>query len=175
MNASPPAVAAESINPMSRDAFVAAFGPIFEHSPWVAEAAWEQRPFASVDALHAAMLAAIERASRATQLALLNAHPDLAGREAAEGTLTDASTVEQASAGLNALSRAEVEEIGRLNAAYRAKHGFPFIVCVRHYTRRGIFFEFRRRLARDTETEFREDLVQIGAITRIRLEVLTGK
>jgi 2-oxo-4-hydroxy-4-carboxy-5-ureidoimidazoline decarboxylase len=175
MNAPQPLLSLDSINDMSRAAFVAAFGQTFEHSPWVAEAAWEKRPFASIDELHAAMLAVVVAAGRHRQLALLRAHPDLAGKEAAAGTLTDASTAEQASAGLNALSRAEVEEIARLNGAYKARHGFPFIVCVRHYTKRGIFFEFRRRFARDSETELQENLVQIGAITRIRLELMTGE
>ena len=161
-----------ALNRMDQAEFTRTLGQTFEHSPWVAEGAWNARPFADVDELHRAMMAVVEKAPQEQQLALLRAHPDLAGKEAEEGTLTDASTIEQASAGLNALSRAEMEQISRFNAAYKEKHRFPFIVCVRHYTKRGIFFEFARRLSRDTATEFGEDLVQIGAITRIRLDAM---
>ena len=100
-----------SINRMDHDRFVAAFGAIFEHSPWVAERAHAARPFASIDALHAAMVTAVRQSSRETQLALLRAHPDLAGKEAQEGTMTRDSVVEQASAGLGLLTRAEMDRI----------------------------------------------------------------
>src|SRR3984885_10910536 len=141
------------INAMDRAVFVQKFGGIFENSPWVAEKAWEKRPFASLDDMHAAMVAVAKNAPAAQQLALLQSHPDLAGKEAQAGTMTASSVTEQASAGLNALSPAEFAELSGLNAAYRAKFGFPFIIAVRMHTKEGIFFEFRRRLQNDTQTE----------------------
>ncbi len=107
-----------ALNQMDRAEFTRALGQTFEHSPRVAEQARSARPFANVDELHRAMVTVVGQAPREQQLALLRAHPDLAGKEAEEGTLTDASTIEQASAGLNALSRAEMEQISDFNAAY---------------------------------------------------------
>ncbi len=160
------------LNQGSRAAFVALLGGIFEHSPWVAEQAWPRRPFASVDALHRAMLDIVLGSGAAAQLALLRAHPQLAGAEAQAGALTAASEHEQAGAGLKALRRDELERITALNAAYEAKHGFPFIVCVRHYTKAGIFHELQRRLDLDTSREREEALAQVAAITRLRLQTL---
>lgn len=161
-----------AINAMDRDAFVDALGPTFEHSPWVAEGAWDARPFASVDALHAAMLDVVRRAPRATQIAFLQGHPELAGREAQASALTDDSQREQASAGLDAMSRHEMTEMTRLNAAYRERHGFPFIIAVRRSTKAQIFDELRRRTANDTNAEFAEAMQQIAFITRLRLQAL---
>lgn len=161
-----------ALRALDRAAFIAALGDVFEHSPWVAERAWEHAPFANVDALHRAMVAAVDNASSDERLALLRAHPDLAGREARAGTLTDASTGEQARAGLNALSAAEMGRIAALNEAYRERHGIPFIVCVGHYTKAGIFFEFERRLNSAPETALAEALLQVGAITRLRLDTM---
>jgi 2-oxo-4-hydroxy-4-carboxy-5-ureidoimidazoline decarboxylase len=160
------------INAMDRAAFVQKFGGIFEHSPWVAEKAWEKRPFATLDDLHAAMVAAAKTAPAPMQLALLQSHPDLAGKEAQAGTMTASSVTEQASAGLNALSPAEVTELSGLNAAYKAKFGFPFIIAVRMHSKEGIFFEFKRRLQNDTQTEFANDLQNVYIITRLRLNKL---
>jgi 2-oxo-4-hydroxy-4-carboxy-5-ureidoimidazoline decarboxylase len=160
----------DHINSLSRAEFVDALGATFEHSPWVAEQAWSARPFASVSALHTAMASAVSRAPQDEQLAFLRAHPDLAGKEADAGTMTAASTQEQAGAGLMALSRAEAARIRQLNTAYRARFDFPFIACVAHYTKAGIFFEFERRLLNDRETEMEAALTQIFAITRLRLD-----
>jgi len=160
------------INAMDRAAFVQKFGGIFENSPWVAEKAWEKRPFASLDDMHAAMVAVAKNAPAAQQLALLQSHPDLAGKEAQAGTMTASSVAEQASAGLNALSPAEFTELSGLNAAYKAKFGFPFIIAVRMHTKEGIFFEFKRRLQNDTQTEFANDLQNVYVITRLRLNKL---
>ena len=157
------------INAMDRAAFVEKFGGIFENSPWVAEQAWESRPFASLDAMHAAMAGVAKNAPAPLQLALLQAHPDLAGKEAQAGAMTASSVAEQASAGLSALSKDEMAEISALNAAYRKKFGFPFIIAVRMHTKEGIFFEFRRRLHNDTQTEFANDLQNVTIITRLRL------
>jgi len=160
------------INAMDRAAFVVKFGAIFEKSPWVAEEAWEKRPFASPDDMHAGMVAVVKNAPATRQLALLQAHPDLAGKEAQAGTMTASSVAEQASAGLNSLSPAEVTELSGLNAAYKAKFGFPFIIAVRMHTKEGIFFEFKRRLQNDTQTEFANDLQNVYIITRLRLNKL---
>jgi 2-oxo-4-hydroxy-4-carboxy-5-ureidoimidazoline decarboxylase len=158
-----------AINSMDRAAFVQKFGGIFEKSPWVAEKAWEKRPFASIDDLHAAMVNVVKYAPVPNQLALLQSHPDLAGKEAQSGAMTGSSVSEQASAGLNALSKAEMVQITELNAAYKQKFGFPFIIAVRMHTREGIFFEFNRRLQNETQAEFANDLQNVYAITRLRL------
>ncbi len=160
------------INAMDRAAFVVKFGSIFEKSPWVAEQTWEKRPFASLDDMHAAMVAVAKNAPAARQLALLQSHPDLAGKEAQAGAMTASSVAEQASAGLNALSPPEFAELSNLNAAYKAKFGFPFIIAVRMHTKEGIFFEFKRRLHNDTQTEFANDLQNVYIITRLRLNKL---
>jgi 2-oxo-4-hydroxy-4-carboxy-5-ureidoimidazoline decarboxylase len=160
------------INAMDRAAFVEKFGGIFENSPWVAEKAWEKRPFASLDDMHAAMVAVAKNAPAAMQLALLQSHPDLAGKEAQAGTMTASSVAEQASAGLNALTHDEIVQISDLNAAYKKKFGFPFIIAVRMHTKEGILFEFNRRLRNDTQTEFANDLQNVYIITRLRLNKL---
>jgi 2-oxo-4-hydroxy-4-carboxy-5-ureidoimidazoline decarboxylase len=160
----------QSINDMDVVAFVARFGGVFEHSPWVAERAFAARPFADLQQLHAAMVAVVRAASRDEQLALLRAHPDLAGKEAQQGTMTASSVSEQSAAGLDRLSAAEMKLISELNAAYRARHGFPFIIAVRHYTKEGVLHEFARRLANDSPGELEAGLQQIQAITRLRLE-----
>ena len=103
---------------------------------------------------------------------MLQSHPDLAGKEAKAGTMTAVSVAEQASAGLDALPPAEFAELSRLNAAYKAKFGFPFIIAVKMYTKEGIFFEFKRRLQNDTQTEFANDLQNVYLITRLRLNKL---
>jgi 2-oxo-4-hydroxy-4-carboxy-5-ureidoimidazoline decarboxylase len=158
-----------AVNAMDRAAFVQKFGGIFEKSPWVAEKAWEKRPFASIDDLHAAMVNIVKHSPVPNQLALLQSHPDLAGKEAQAGAMTASSVSEQASAGLNALSKAEMAQISDLNAAYKQKFGFPFIIAVRMHTKEGILFEFNRRLANETQAEFANDLQNVYAITRLRL------
>ncbi|WP_213740282.1 2-oxo-4-hydroxy-4-carboxy-5-ureidoimidazoline decarboxylase [Bradyrhizobium sp. dw_411] len=160
------------VNAMDRAAFVQKFGGIFENSPWVAEQAWEKRPFASLDDMHAAMVAVAKYAPATLQLTLLQSHPDLAGKEAQAGAMTASSVAEQASAGLNALSHDEMTQISNLNAAYKKKFGFPFIIAVRMHTKEGILFEFNRRLQNDTQTEFANDLQNVYIITRLRLNKL---
>jgi 2-oxo-4-hydroxy-4-carboxy-5-ureidoimidazoline decarboxylase len=160
------------INAMDRAAFVQKFGGIFENSPWVAEKAWEKKPFASLDEMHAAMVVVAKYAPATAQLALLQSHPDLAGKEAQAGTMTASSVSEQASAGLNALSHDEMVQVSDLNASYKKKFGFPFIIAVRMHTKEGILFEFNRRLQNDTQTEFANDLQNVYVITRLRLNKL---
>ncbi|HZT54637.1 MAG TPA: 2-oxo-4-hydroxy-4-carboxy-5-ureidoimidazoline decarboxylase [Burkholderiaceae bacterium] len=157
---------------LDRAAYMTAFGGLFEHSPWVAEAAWAQRPFASEAALHDAMMNAVRDAPQPQQIAFLNLHPELAGKEAQAGTMTDHSTFEQHGAGLNALGRDELLELQRLNAAYTERHGFPFIIAVLGHTKPQIFEALRTRTGRDTDTERQEALAQIAQITRRRLNAL---
>ena len=157
---------------MDQAAFVAAFGELFEHSPWVAEAAWARRPFVSEAALHDAMMAAVRAAPPAQQIAFLNLHPELAGKEAEAGTMTGHSTFEQQGAGLNALSRDELLELRRLNAVYAQRHGFPFIIAVLGHTKPQIFEALRTRGGAETKREIHEALGQIAQITRRRLHAL---
>jgi 2-oxo-4-hydroxy-4-carboxy-5-ureidoimidazoline decarboxylase len=173
-SASPPLDLA-TLNAMDRDAFVAALGPTFENAPWVAASAWPGRPFASVAALHNAMLNVVRQAPDDKKLAFLCGHPELAGREAQAGTMTTESVGEQKSAGLNALTSAELQEMQRLNRAYRERHGFPFIIAVRANTKQQIFEAMRARLAQDTEVERNAALEQIGLITRGRIDALVKR
>ena len=161
-----------ALNAMDRDAFVAAVGPTFENSPWVAQAAWARRPFADTDALHAAMLDVVREAPLERRIAFLRGHPELAGREAQAGTMTTESVGEQRSAGLDALSREELDEMQRLNRAYRERHGFPFIIAVRRNTKQQIFEAMRARAEASTQAEHRAALDQIGLITRGRIDAL---
>ena len=164
----------DALNAMSPEAFLATIGPTFENAPWIAEAAVNARPFESADALHGTMLAAILRAPVERQLAFLRGHPELAGREAQAGTMTSESTEEQSSAGLDALSRDELDEIERLNRAYSRRHGFPFIIAVRHHSKQQIFDALRIRAERSSEDERVAALEQIALITRGRLAALLG-
>jgi 2-oxo-4-hydroxy-4-carboxy-5-ureidoimidazoline decarboxylase len=158
------------VNALDREAFAARFGGVFEHSPWVAERAWASRPFADFTALHGAMVRAMRAGSADEKTALLCAHPELAGREAKAGRLTAASTGEQKSAGLDRLWPEEMRRLTEMNAAYRAKFGFPFIVAVRARTKDEILAEFARRLARTPAEERETALAEVETIARIRLD-----
>jgi len=160
----------EAINLLDRAAFVSALGHLFEHSPWVAEEAWAERPFASAAALHAALCATMWAAPRDRQLALLRAHPDLAGRLARQNQLTKESTGEQASAGLDRLTDAELADFTRHNAAYRAKFGFPFIICARLNAKAAILAAMQDRLAHSPAAEFAAALREIEQIAWLRLQ-----
>lgn len=170
----PPLTVAD-VSALERDEFVARLGDIFEHSPWVAERAWARRPFRDVDALHAAMAAAVEGATAAEQLALIRAHPELAGREAAAGTLTAASTGEQKGAGLDRCSAEELARLRGLNAAYRERFGFPFVIAVKGRSRYEIMELIEARLKNDADTEFRTCLGEIAKIGRLRLDALFAR
>jgi OHCU decarboxylase len=154
---------------LDRDAFVARLGGVAEGSPWVAERAWELGPFADVDALADAFRAVIASAPAERQLALIRAHPDLAGRAALAGELSPESAGEQASAGLDRLTPAQLAEFHRLNDAYRERFGFPFVVCVREHTTRSILLAYRRRLENDADAERGTALEEIAKIIRLRL------
>lgn len=157
------------LNRMDLDEFGAAVGEAFELAPWVAAAAHGRRPFATVADLHAAMMDALRAAPHDAQLAFLRNHPDLAGKAARAGTITDDSRSEQASAGLDALPEEEFVRFHRLNDAYKAKFGFPFMICVRRHTRDSILAQFERRLPRDEATEFAAALQEVFYITRLRI------
>jgi 2-oxo-4-hydroxy-4-carboxy-5-ureidoimidazoline decarboxylase len=159
-------------NHMDVESFVAAFGAVFEKSPWVARVAWAARPFDNITALHRAMVAAVEQADPTQQLTLLCAHPELAGREAAAGELTAASQSEQAGAGLTCLSAAEMTQIRELNRAYRKKFRHPFIIAVGKQTRQSIFAAFKRRLANSATEERAAALSEVFIIARLRLDVM---
>ena len=161
------------LNRLSAAEFTEALAGIYEHSPWIAAAAHARAPFADADALIAALRAAVAQASPARQLDLLRAHPELAGKEAASGTLTAHSSEEQKGAGLVNLSEAEKAELAELNRRYRDKFGFPFIIAVRHHTKSGILAELRRRAAGDNAArEFATCLDQVHEIARLRLASL---
>ncbi|MEO0487488.1 MAG: allantoinase PuuE [Pseudomonadota bacterium] len=164
--------AGEAPSQMSQTAFVAAFGGVFEHSPWIAERAHglELGPaHDSASGLHSALTRVFRSASRDERLGVLRAHPDLAGKLATAKRLTADSTAEQASAGLDALTDAERATFTQLNTAYVARHGFPFIIAVRDHDKAGILRAFERRIAQDTDTEFAEACRQVERIAEIRL------
>ncbi len=160
------------LNQLSQTSFTVALGHLFEHSPWVAEAAWGRRPFRDAAHLHAELCAAMRAAPRERQMVLILAHPDLAGRLALQQKLTAESTREQASAGLNALRGEELAEFQRLNAAYCARFGFPFIICARLNDKEAIVAAMRTRLQQTPEQEFAAALDEIEKIARLRLNDL---
>lgn len=159
----------DELNRADRAAFVGALGHLFEHSPWVAEAAWARRPFRDAAHLHAELCAAMRAAPRERQLALIRAHPDLAGRLAQQNQLTAESTREQASAGLNQLSAAELAEFQTLNAAYLARFDFPFIICARLSNKSAILTAMQVRAGHSPQQEFETALGEIEKIAQLRL------
>jgi OHCU decarboxylase len=161
-----------ALNDASPAAFVAALGAIYEHSPWVAERVLAQRPFADIPALAAAMAETVAHASDVEQSALILAHPDLAGRLARAGALAAASATEQAGLGLDRLSDAEFDRFDKLNTAYRARFGFPFIIAVKCHTRGSVLAAFETRLNHDQATERATALREIDLIARLRLDAL---
>jgi 2-oxo-4-hydroxy-4-carboxy-5-ureidoimidazoline decarboxylase len=160
------------LNHAGRAAFTAALGHLFEHSPWVAEETWPRRPFNDVAHLHAELCATLRAAPIARQLALIRAHPDLAGRLAQQNQLTAESTREQASAGLNQLTAAELATFQKLNAAYRARFGFPFIICARLNARAAILAAMQARSTNSPADEHAAALAEIEKIAKLRLDDL---
>jgi 2-oxo-4-hydroxy-4-carboxy-5-ureidoimidazoline decarboxylase len=154
------------LNSLERAQFVAAIGWVFEHSPWVAERAWAVRPFANVEQLHRVMVQRVERALPEEQLALLRAHPDLGTR----ARVSEASSAEQAGAGLDQLTPAEFERLRVLNEAYRDKFGFPFLFAVKGSTKHDILEALERRARSSREEEYLVALDQVYRIARFRLE-----
>src|SRR3954464_41675 len=168
-------LALDDLNAMDEDAFVAALGGVFEHSPWVARDASARRPFSSVGALAGALEAAMRAAPRTRQLDLIRAHPELAGREARAGELTAESAGEQARAGLDRLTASEVGELEALNASYRERFGFPLIVCVREHTTGSILAWGRERLSHTADEEVVIARGEIAKIARLRLDDLVAE
>jgi OHCU decarboxylase len=160
----------DALNAAGEASFVATLAGIFEHSPWIAARVWPERPFASVAELHAAMCRVVARATRDEQLGLIVAHPDLVGRAALAGSLTPASRDEQAAAGLDRLSTEEIATFGTLNAVYRARFGFPFVICVREHRKAAILSGLRTRVKNAREAEIETALGEIAKIARLRLE-----
>ena len=157
---------------MSREAFVARFGGVFEHSPWIAKAAFDRGLGVEQDraaGLHAAMVAVLRAGGDDAKLALIRAHPDLAGRLALAGRLGAASSAEQASAGLDQCTPEELARFTELNAAYVARFGFPFIMAVKGRSRGEILAAFERRIANDRQAELLTALAEIEQIARLRL------
>jgi len=158
------------LNHLSGEAFVQLVGPVFEHSPWIAEATWSRRPFASVENLHAALCETVDAASEEQQLALIRAHPDLVGKLALAGQLTKESQHEQAGAGLDRLTPEEAAWFQKSNAAYREKFGFPFVICARLNKKEAIVDGFKARLQNSREQEIKTALAEIGKIAYLRLQ-----
>jgi 2-oxo-4-hydroxy-4-carboxy-5-ureidoimidazoline decarboxylase len=167
-----PQITLSDLNACSKDDFVAALANIFEYSPWIAEQAASLRPFAGVNQLFDAMKAAVNRAVPELRVALIKAHPDLANKTQRAAGLTAESNAEQNSAGLDRLSDAEYAAFERVNNAYRAKFGFPYIVCVRRHTRDSILRDFERRLPNDASTETQKSIEEICRIAALRVDQL---
>jgi 2-oxo-4-hydroxy-4-carboxy-5-ureidoimidazoline decarboxylase len=157
----------DEINTLDAAGFTKRFDTLFEHSPWVVERAANLRPFTD---LHTGLMTAVHNASPDEQLALIRAHPELAGKAAIDRTLTDASAAEQAGAGLDRMSPAEYTRFHDLNAAYRTRFDFPFIICVRLTDKAGILAAMEQRLTNTRDTEIATAIAQIGDIVLLRLE-----
>ena len=151
-----------ALNSFDRERFVAICGPLFEHSPWVAQRTWDERPFASRDALHSALCETMYGASADEQVKLISSHPDLVGRMAREGRLTRESRTEQTAAGLANLSPQEIERFNSYNAAYRERFGFPFVICARENRKDAILAAFPLRLNNSREQELATALGEIA-------------
>jgi OHCU decarboxylase len=158
-------------NGLGLEQFVARFGGVFEHSPWVAQEAWKRRPFGSVDDLFRSMSESVQDAPEEKQLALIRAHPELAGREAVKRALAADSSSEQARLGFLSLDRSHLEQMKELNRTYRQRFGIPCIVALRlHSNRASVMAEMQRRLGNTLQAEMANALEQIGHIARGRLE-----
>jgi len=160
------------LNKLSREDFLRVIGPVFEHSPWIAELTWPKRPFENVATLHRALCETVLASDEPGRLALIRAHPDLAGRAARAGTLTPASTREQASGGLDQLSPEESALFDQYNRAYRERFGFPFVICARQNKKEAMLAGFERRLKHSREQEIEAALGEIFKIADLRLHDL---
>jgi 2-oxo-4-hydroxy-4-carboxy-5-ureidoimidazoline decarboxylase len=161
------------INQFDQAEFIRVIGPVFEHSPWIAEATWPKKSFTSVEALHAALCETVKIAGEEKQLALIRAHPDLVGKLALAGQLTKESTSEQVGAGLGKLLPKEIELFQRQNAAYKSKFGFPFVICARLNKKAAILTGFEQRLKNARAEEIQTALMEIFKIAELRLRDLT--
>jgi OHCU decarboxylase len=164
-----PPLTLSAINALDRDAFIAALGGLFEGPPWIVAAAWAERPFRSLADLHRALCHIMETAHPDHQVALLQAHPDLVGRAALAGTLSPASTGEQAAAGLDRLTPDDIATFTRLNQAYRLRFGFPFVICARENKKDSITASFVARLHNTRDQEIATALGEVTKICALRL------
>jgi len=153
------------LNQMSQEAFVAALGAVFEHTPAIAYRTWDRRPFADVTQLHQQMVAVVNAMSREEQLALIQAHPDLGSK----AKMVEASVKEQAGVGLDRLTPEEYDRFQAFNREYKDKFGFPFIVAVRNHTKTSILEAYERRLRNSADGEMQEAIAQITQIAQFRL------
>ena len=160
----------DDLNRMAVTEFAARFGDVAEHSPWVAERAAGARPFADRDAVARAFAAALRGAARDERLAVLRAHPDLAGRAAVSGDLTDDSRREQAGAGLDRLTPEEFKRFTALNATYKERFEIPFIFAVKGATKKMILAAFEERIANGREVEVANAIENVCRIMRFRIE-----
>ncbi|MCK1705128.1 2-oxo-4-hydroxy-4-carboxy-5-ureidoimidazoline decarboxylase [Bradyrhizobium sp. 146] len=165
-------ISLSDLNAADEADFVAALANVVEYSPWIAGQLAAKRPFAGINQLHAALMAAIQSAEPEVQLALIRAHPDLANKTQRAAGLTAESTDEQNSAGLDRLSQAEYAAFERVNNAYRDKFDIPYIVCVRRHTRDSVLRDFETRLRNIAKTETRRAIEEIGRISALRLDQL---
>jgi 2-oxo-4-hydroxy-4-carboxy-5-ureidoimidazoline decarboxylase len=168
-------ISLEQLNALSRGDFVRLIGPAFEHSPWIADTTWPGRPFASREELHRALCRTVFTADGQRQLDLIRAHPDLAGRMAAAGALTAASTREQSAAGLDHLTPEEAAIFQSRNEAYREKFGFPFVICARMNRKEAMLVGFETRLKNTREEEIRTALEEIAKIAWLRLQDIVAE
>jgi 2-oxo-4-hydroxy-4-carboxy-5-ureidoimidazoline decarboxylase len=166
------AMTISELNQVSQKEFVRVVGPVFEHSPWIAETTFAEKPFADLENLHRALCETVKNSGEEKQLALIRAHPDLVGKIALAGQLTKESTNEQASAGLNKLSPAEINLFQKQNAAYKNKFGFPFVICARLNKKAAILAGFETRLKNSREQEIKTALEEIFKIAELRLRDL---
>jgi OHCU decarboxylase len=160
------------LNELGREDFTRVVGPVFEHSSWIAELTWAKRPFESTGTLHRALCETVVASDEASKLALIRAHPDLAGRAARAGTLTPASTCEQASGGLDRLSAEEAALFDKYNREYRDRFGFPFVICARQNKKEAMLAGFARRLKNSPQQEIETALAEIFNIAELRLREL---
>lgn len=159
----------EQLNQVPQEVFVAHLASVWEYSPWIVEAAARHRPFVDADALHAAMFAEIERLPQADLLAFLNLHPELAGAAARDGAMTADSVAEQGALAIAAAPADQVDLWDRMNAQYRARFGFPFILCAREHDSASALLRFEARMPNGLRAELAEALAEIRKISRLRL------
>ena len=164
-----PPLALREINAFEREQFIAALSPLFEGPPHIIEQAWQQRPFERRDQLYQELCTILFQSSEEQQVALLRAHPDLVGRAALAGTLSSASTGEQAAAGLDRLSPSEIATFNELNRTYQTRFGFPFVICARANKKESILAGFATRLQHSRSREIETALDEIAKICWYRL------
>lgn len=162
----------QDLNTLNQEQFTQALSSLFEGPPWIVAEAWHLRPFHTRKDLHNALCSIMYQASPDKQVALLQSHPDLVGRAALEGKLSSASTNEQAAAGLNQLSPEEITTFTQCNQAYRARFGFPFVICARENKKESIFAGFTTRLHNSRDQEIVFALQEVAKICALRLQDL---